>query len=89
MTDTKQRHLHALPDLAEDADYPVTLKAPGRPEREHPFMGPVKGAIDHMMAVRHHMIHDKMSLYEADQVVLKASASHDGRGRKFQPSHLR
>lgn len=86
-----QRVLRAVPTpLDPDDDGLVVLKAPGKREVfEHPFTGPLPKAMNHLMAVRHHMIHNKMSLYEADQAVLEASASHDGKGRKFQPSHLR
>lgn len=85
------RTLRAVPTpLDPDDSDLVVLKAPGKREVfEHPFTGPLPGAMNHLMAVRRHMIHDKMSLYEADQAVLGASASHDGKGRKFQPSHLR
>jgi hypothetical protein len=31
---TTGRHLNAVPDLP--GDYPVTIKAPGRPKRQHP-----------------------------------------------------
>jgi len=85
------RTLRAVPTpLDPEGDDVVVLKAPGKREVfEHPFTKPLPQAMNHLMAVRHHMIHDKMSLYEADQAVLAASASHDGKGRKFQPSHLR
>jgi hypothetical protein len=85
------RTLRAVPTpLDPDREDVVVLKAPGkRVSTEHPFEGPLRGAMNHLMAVRHHMIHDKMSLYEADQLVLKASVSHDGKGRRFQPAGQR
>jgi hypothetical protein len=42
-----------------------------------------------LMAVRRHM-HEGMSLYEADQIVTEGFyTSHDGKGRRFQPSGQR
>jgi hypothetical protein len=74
----------------EEGDYVVTLPAPGKQvSTEHPFMGPLPKAMNHMMAIRRLMTHEGMSLYEADQAALEASVSHDGKGRKHQPSHLR
>lgn len=85
----KERKLHVLPDLAEDQDYPVTLKAPGRQEAPHPILGPLPQAMNWMMAVRQLMRDQGMSLYEADQVAREAGRSHDGKGRKFQPPSRR
>jgi hypothetical protein len=67
----------------------VLIKAPGKPRhREHPFLGPLPKAIDHMMAIRSLMREQKMTVAEADDAVL-AVRGHDGKGRKFQPAGLR
>ncbi|HYK70389.1 MAG TPA: hypothetical protein VEV45_20765 [Streptosporangiaceae bacterium] len=92
MRQQTDRHLVAVPTpVANDGKgATITLKAPGKQvSKEHPFEGPLPKAMDHLMAVRHLMIHQRMSLAEADEAVLKARVSHDGKGRKFQPSHLR
>jgi hypothetical protein len=73
----------------EDGDYVVTLRAPGKQVNdEHPAAGPLPQAMNWLAAVRRHM-HEGMSLYEADEAARAAMVSHDGKGRKFQPSALR
>jgi hypothetical protein len=77
--------------FGDDRDNVVTLRAPGKPERtEHPMLGPLPVRMKWMQAVHALMRDQGLSLYEADQIVTEGFyASHDGKGRKFQPSALR
>jgi hypothetical protein len=70
----------------------VTLHAPGRQRStEHPLLGPLPKAMNWMSEVRRLMREPPgMSLYEADRIVTEGmSTSHDGKGRRFQPSGQR
>lgn len=68
----------------------VTLRAPGRQRStEHPLLGPLPRRMNWMTEVVR-LMRDGLSLYEADQIVTGGlNASHDGKGRRFQPSSLR
>jgi len=68
----------------------VTLRAPGKAgKREHPMLGPLPVRMTWQAHV-HRLMLEGMSLYEADQIACELMhASHDGKGRRFQPPGLR
>ena len=68
----------------------VVLRAPGKQaSTEHPMLGPLPVRMTWQAHV-HRMMLDGVSLYEADQIACELMhASHDGKGRRFQPSGLR
>lgn len=83
--------LRAVPTpLDPDRADVVTLPAPGRKRStEHPLLGPLPRRMNWMTEVVR-LMRDGLSLYEADQIVTEGlNTSHDGKGRRFQPSGQR
>ena len=83
--------LRAVPTpLDPDRADVVTLRAPGRQRpTEHPLLGPLPRRMNWMAEVTR-LMRDGRSLYEADQIVTEVmNTSHDGKGRRFQPSGQR
>lgn len=84
--------LKAVPTpLDPDRADVVVLKAPGKPgPKEHPLLGPLRVRMRWTEAVHQLMRDQGMSVYEADRIATEgAFASHDGKGRRFQPAGQR
>jgi hypothetical protein len=88
----RQKTLRAVPTPLdpEGADV-ITLKAPGKQRNTtHPVKRGLPEAYRWLAQVRSLMVDQGLSLAEADQIVTGGfDYSHDGKGRKFQPSGLR
>ena len=84
--------LRAVPTpLDPDRADVITLPAPGRQRStEHPLLGPLRGRMNWLAEVSRLMRDQGLTLYEADQIVTGGlNASHNGKGRRFQPSGQR